>query len=193
MTWGESKKVRVSGRFELSGFNCIVIRCLSFIINQIFDPKFLLRYHTCIHFIFVAQRAKELCASAARAAKEAEQTAEMQLNQPTIGLSVEAVAALGAASGPAASTAGSVTGAQSFLGKDRKTSTIAGPRGGGAGKNIPQLQQSPPGTPPQAAPLGRKLSVSASVAGEDGLYSCLLPEDLLVELLAERFQVCSFV
>ena len=103
---------------------------------------------------------------------------------------MEAVAALGAASGPAASTAGSVTGAQSFLGKDRKTSTIAGLRGGGAGKNIPQLQ-SPPGTPPQAAPLGRKLSVSASVAGEDGLYSCLLPEDLLVELLAERFQVCS--
>ena len=104
---------------------------------------------------------------------------------------MEAVAALGAASGPAASTAGSVTGAQSFLGKDRKTSTIAGGgvRGGGAGRNIPQLQ-SPPGTPPQAAPLGRKLSVSASVAGEDGLYSCLLPEDLLVELLAERFQVC---
>ena len=143
--------------------------------------------------LFLAQRAKELCASAARAAKEAEQTAELQLNQPTIGLSVEAVAALGAASGPAASTAGSVTGAQSFLGKDRKTSTVAGGalRGGGAGKNIPQLQQSPPGTPPQAAPLGRKLSVSASVAGEDGLYSCLLPEDLLVELLAERFQVCS--
>lgn len=137
-----------------------------------------------------AQRAKELCASAARAAKEAEQTAELQLNQPTVALSVEAVAALGAATGPLVSTAGSVTGAQSFLGKDRKTSTIAGgPRGGGVGKNIPQLQQSPPGTPPQAAPLGRKLSVSASVAGEDGLYSCLLPEDLLVELLAERFQV----
>ena len=137
-----------------------------------------------------AQRAKELCASAARAAKEAEQTAELQLNQPTVALSVEAVAALGAATGPLVSTAGSVTGAQSFLGKDRKTSTIAGgPRGGGVGKNFPQLQQSPPGTPPQAAPLGRKLSVSASVAGEDGLYSCLLPEDLLVELLAERFQV----
>lgn len=31
--------------------------------------------------------------------------------------------------------------------------------------------------------------MSASVAGEDGLYSCVLPEDLLVELLAERLQV----
>lgn len=131
-----------------------------------------------------------MCAAAARAAKEAEQTAEIQITQPTGGLSVEAVTALGAASGPPASTVGSVTGAQSFLGKDRKTSTIAvGPRGGGAGKNIPQLQQSLPGTPPQAAPLGRRLSVSASVAGEDGLYSCVLPEDLLVELLAERLQV----
>ena len=144
----------------------------------------------CSFFVSKAQRAKELCAAAARAAKEAEQTAEVQTTQPTGGLSVEAVTALGAASGPPASTVGSVTGAQSFLGKDRKTSTIAGgPRGGGAGKNIPQLQQSPPGTPPQAAPLGRRLSVSASVAGEDGLYSCVLPEDLLVELLAERLQV----
>jgi hydrocephalus-inducing protein len=33
------------------------------------------------------------------------------------------------------------------------------------------------------------LSVSASVAGEDGMYSCVLPEDLLVEILAERMQV----
>ena len=102
---------------------------------------------------------------------------------------MEAVATLGTVAGLSASTAGSVTGAQSFLGREgRKTSTIAGGRGGGGGKNVPQLQ-SPPGTPPQHAPLGRRLSVSASVAGEDGLYSCLLPEDLLVELLAERLQV----
>ncbi|XP_068693384.1 hydrocephalus-inducing protein homolog [Montipora foliosa] len=137
-----------------------------------------------------AQRAKELCASAARAAKEAEQTVDIQITQPSGGLSVEAVTALSGGTGPSASTAGSVTGAQSFLGKDRKTSTIGGgARGGVFGKNIPQLQQSPPGTPPQGAPLGRKLSVSASVAGEDGLYSCVLPEDLLVEILAERLQL----
>ena len=132
-----------------------------------------------------------MCASAARAAKEAEQTVDIQITQPSGGLSVEAVTALSGGTGPSASTAGSVTGAQSFLGKDRKTSTIGGGvRGGVFGKNIPQLQQSPPGTPPQGAPLGRKLSVSASVAGEDGLYSCVLPEDLLVEILAERLQVC---
>ena len=148
------------------------------------------KYSSVLSYNFKAQRAKELCASAARAAKEAEHAADIQVTQPSGGLSVEAVTALGGGSGPSASTAGSVTGAQSFLGKDRKTSTIGGPRGPVLGKNIPQLQQSPPGTPPQGAPLGRKLSVSASVAGEDGLYSCLLPEDLLVEILAERMQVC---
>lgn len=143
-----------------------------------------------IFSLLSAQRAKELCAAAARAVKEAEQAADNTQAQPTGGLSVEAVAALGTQTGPAASTAGSVTGTQSFMGREgRKTSTIAGARGTGAGKNIPLLQQSPPGTPPAAAPLRRKLSVSASVGGEDGLYSCVLPEDLLVELLAERMQV----
>ena len=137
-----------------------------------------------------AQRAKELCAAAARAVKEAEQAAEIAQTQPTIGLSVEAVAALGSQAGPSASNGGSITGTVSLMGREgRKTSTIAGPRGGAAAKNIPVLQQSPPGTPPPAAPLRRKLSVSASVGGEDGLYSCVLPEDLLVELLAERMQV----
>lgn len=31
--------------------------------------------------------------------------------------------------------------------------------------------------------------MSASVAGEEGLMSCVLPEELLVEILAERLQV----
>ncbi len=53
------------------------------------------------------------------------------------------------------------------------------------GDNATQLS----GSPPPAAPIARRLSVSASVAGEEGLMSCLLPEDLLVEILAERLQV----
>lgn len=47
----------------------------------------------------------------------------------------------------------------------------------------------PSSPPPLAAPIARRLSVSASVAGEEGLLSCVLPEDLLLELLAERIQV----
>lgn len=85
---------------------------------------------------------------------------------------------------------------------NRKTSTISG--------NKPDDQQPPKpsdkkdrkdkkmdsdnqtlmsGSPPPVAPIARRLSVSASVAGDEGLMSCLLPEDLLVEILAERLQV----
>ena len=39
------------------------------------------------------------------------------------------------------------------------------------------------------APIARRLSLSASVAGEEGLLSCVLPEDVLVDILAERLMV----
>ena len=47
--------------------------------------------------------------------------------------------------------------------------------------------------PPLAAPIARRLSISASVAGETGLMSTVLPEDLLVEILNERLMVSSVV
>lgn len=43
--------------------------------------------------------------------------------------------------------------------------------------------------PPLAAPIARRLSVSASVAGETGLVSCVLPDELLIEILGERLMV----
>ena len=43
--------------------------------------------------------------------------------------------------------------------------------------------------PPLAAPIARRLSVSASVAGEEGLMSCVLPDELLIDILAERLMV----
>ncbi|XP_040838338.1 hydrocephalus-inducing protein homolog isoform X1 [Ochotona curzoniae] len=51
--------------------------------------------------------------------------------------------------------------------------------------DTPQISCSPllPG------PTPRRLSVSASVGGETGLVSCVLPEDLLVQILAERIQM----
>lgn len=49
--------------------------------------------------------------------------------------------------------------------------------------------QVPSSPPPLAAPIARRLSVSASVAGEEGLFSTVLPEELLVEILADRLQV----
>jgi hydrocephalus-inducing protein len=137
-----------------------------------------------------ARRAKELCAAAARVAKEAEQAAEANQPHPPGTLSVEAVAQLTAQAGQPHSGVNSVTGGPPLMAREgRKASTVGGPRGF-IGKNPPQVQQStPPGTPPTAAPIGRRLSVSASVGGEDGLFSCVLPEDLLVELIAERMLV----
>ena len=55
---------------------------------------------------------------------------------------------------------------------------------------VPPLSlQVPSSPPPLAAPIARRLSVSASVAGEEGLMSCVLPEELIVEILSERLQV----
>jgi len=46
------------------------------------------------------------------------------------------------------------------------------------------------GTPdPTFAPRVRRLSVDASVAGEDGLMSTVLPQELVISLLAERLLV----
>lgn len=52
-------------------------------------------------------------------------------------------------------------------------------------------EQVPSSPPPLAAPIARRLSVSASVAGEEGLMSCVLPEDLIVEILSDRLQVST--
>ena len=51
------------------------------------------------------------------------------------------------------------------------------------------ILQVPSSPPPLAAPIARRLSVSASVAGEEGLFSTVLTEELLVEILADRLQV----
>ena len=49
----------------------------------------------------------------------------------------------------------------------------------------------PSSPPPLAGPVARRLSVDASVTGGEGLLSCVLPEELLVEILADRLQVSN--
>merc|ERR1711879_132153 len=56
----------------------------------------------------------------------------------------------------------------------------------GEGATGSQVPSSPP---PLTAPIARRLSISASVAGEEGFLSCVLPEELLVEILADRLQL----
>jgi hydrocephalus-inducing protein len=44
--------------------------------------------------------------------------------------------------------------------------------------------------PPLLAPIARKLSISTTLfAQEEGYMSAVLPEDVIVELLSERFQL----
>ncbi|XP_053402100.1 hydrocephalus-inducing protein homolog isoform X11 [Mercenaria mercenaria] len=146
-------------------------------------------------------KAREMCAEAARKRMEEIRALEGDDGEKKVagGLSVEAVAAhtQGATGGVNVSAAHSMV-------SNRKTSTITDVKGlkdkhgsvlggktnintssieGGTGSQVPS---SPP---PLAAPIARRLSVSASVAGEEGLMSCVLPEELLVEILAERLQL----
>ena len=47
--------------------------------------------------------------------------------------------------------------------------------------------QFPSSPPPLTGPVPQTLSLGGSFAGDDGLLSCVLPDDLLVEILSERF------
>ncbi|XP_036202709.1 hydrocephalus-inducing protein homolog [Myotis myotis] len=49
----------------------------------------------------------------------------------------------------------------------------------------PQISSSPL----PSGPTPRRLSVSTSIGGETGLLSCVLPEEMLVQILAERLQL----
>ncbi|XP_052816168.1 hydrocephalus-inducing protein homolog isoform X2 [Mya arenaria] len=145
------------------------------------------------------RRARELCAEAARRRMEElrAQDGEEGERKPAGGLSVEAVAA------HTQGASGHVSTAPSMI-SNRKTSTVTDPKGlkdkhgsiaGGKGNvNTSSIDgatgsQVPSSPPPLAAPIARRLSVSASVAGESGLMSCVLTEELLVEILAERLQL----
>ncbi len=50
---------------------------------------------------------------------------------------------------------------------------------------------SPPSTPPLGPPPPRKLSI-AKGDGDKEFYSCVLPDDLLVEIVSEKLQVSSY-
>lgn len=53
----------------------------------------------------------------------------------------------------------------------------------------PSPTQQVSSSPLPSGPTPRRLSVSPSIGGETGLLSCMLPEELLVQILAERLQV----
>ncbi|XP_076808093.1 hydrocephalus-inducing protein homolog isoform X2 [Clavelina lepadiformis] len=137
-------------------------------------------------------KARELCALTARGLREEDAETGAAVAG---GLSVEAVTAH-AATGPSVAGTDSKIGGASVI-STKKTSVISkqahstmGSKAGGAATMSEHTGSHVPSSPPPlAAPIARRLSVSASVAGEEGLVSCVLPEDLLVEILAERLQL----
>uniref|UniRef100_A0A8C3T1C3 HYDIN axonemal central pair apparatus protein n=1 Tax=Chelydra serpentina TaxID=8475 RepID=A0A8C3T1C3_CHESE len=147
-------------------------------------------------------RARELCIRAAREqahreSEEAGQSSEGSAGQTALStrLSAEALAKhTMEGSQPSSETK---TGPQSITSKGYRGSTAPG-RGKSEGhpsqaqKQQHQSDQTGSQVPPSpipSAPVQRRLSISASMAGESGLMSCVLPEELLVEILSERMQL----
>ncbi|CAM5150043.1 unnamed protein product [Eretmochelys imbricata] len=147
-------------------------------------------------------RARELCIRAAieqahRESEEAGQSSEGSAGQTALStrLSTEALAKhTMEGSQPSSETK---TGPQSITSKSYRSSTAVG-RGkseGHASQAQKQQHQSDqtgsqvPPSPIPSAPVQRRLSISASMGGESGLMSCVLPEELLVEILSERMQL----
>lgn len=57
------------------------------------------------------------------------------------------------------------------------------------GSNFWTFSQQISSSPLPSGPTPRRLSVSTSIGGETGLLSCVLPEEMLVQILADRIQV----
>ena len=71
-------------------------------------------------------------------------------------------------------------------GKAGGTKPAGGKKEVGAPQTVAAAVES---TPDMLDAPPRKLSVASSIAGESGLYSCHLPEDIIVEILDDRMQV----
>ncbi|XP_073515931.1 hydrocephalus-inducing protein homolog isoform X2 [Phyllobates terribilis] len=140
-------------------------------------------------------KARQLCAKAAlnQALRESEEAASM-VDTPSgqTALSVEALAKHTAEGGPAVEPRAAP---QSVISRGNRGSLLAA-KGKPESHQFPGARQylsdqaaSQSGSSPLPGPAARRLSVSASVGGELGLLSCVLPEELLLEILCERLQL----
>ncbi|XP_029465095.1 hydrocephalus-inducing protein homolog [Rhinatrema bivittatum] len=140
--------------------------------------------------------ARKLCIKAAleKAQRDMEETGFSlegiagQSAYATGGLSIEAVAKHTAEGSQATEIK---TAPQSSISKGNKTSTGGGKiQGSRQQHHQSELATSQvTSSPVLGGPVQRRLSVSASVAGEFGLVSCVLPSELLVEILTDRLQL----
>ncbi|KAH9493176.1 hypothetical protein Btru_021958, partial [Bulinus truncatus] len=133
-------------------------------------------------------RARELCLEAAKRRSEDLKESDIVEGDKKIGLSVEQVTAHTQGAGAAGTS----------MGSNRKTSTVVGEQKNKekqsmVSKNTITSSGEGPAQPssplPITGPVARRLSISASIAGEEGLLSCILPEELLVDIIADRLQL----
>ncbi|XP_003791425.1 hydrocephalus-inducing protein homolog isoform X2 [Otolemur garnettii] len=142
-------------------------------------------------------RARELCIRAAieQSMREGEESAQetsagpsvtgqLRLSTETLGKFTSEITLVGPESRPGKSVRGSV-----MVNKSKADSHASGSQKQHHThqSETPQVQIS--SSPLLVGPTQRRLSVSASIGGETGLMSCVLPDELLVQILAERIQL----
>ncbi|KAM3920677.1 hydrocephalus-inducing protein homolog [Leptodactylus fuscus] len=142
-------------------------------------------------------RARQLCAKAAlsQVLRESDEAGTQMVDAPIIqpGLSMEALARHTAEGGQIVEPK---VAPQSIISRGNRGSLLAA-KGKSESHQISGFKQqhlseqaaSQSGSSPVPGPAQQRLSVSASVGGELGLMSCVLPEDLLLEILCDRLQL----
>ncbi|XP_062997557.1 hydrocephalus-inducing protein homolog [Elgaria multicarinata webbii] len=143
-------------------------------------------------------RARELCIRAAIEQAQRENEDGGADGQPALGTRLSAEALVKHTSDGSQQSSESKTGPLSAISRGYRGSTVTakGKSEGHTSQKQQQHQQQSdqpgsqvPSSPIPSAPIQRRLSLSASMAGEYGLMSCVLPEELLVEILSERMQL----
>ncbi|KAM5208569.1 hydrocephalus-inducing protein homolog isoform 3-T4 [Hipposideros larvatus] len=140
-------------------------------------------------------RARELCIRAAieQSMKEGEESAqEVALSQNALGQTRLSSETLGKLTSESTLVNPEMKPAKPVRGSMLLTKGKSESHGSGSQKQHHQHSSETPqvsSSPLPSGPTQRRLSVSASIGGETGLLSCVLPEELLIQILAERIQL----
>ncbi|XP_077166200.1 hydrocephalus-inducing protein homolog isoform X2 [Paroedura picta] len=148
-------------------------------------------------------RARELCIRAAieQAQKETDEVGQVADGQPvtSLGTRLSTEALVKHTSDGSQQSSESKMGPQSNTSRGyRGSSVTAKAKSEVHGSQPPkqlqhQMSDQPgsqiPSSPIPSIPIQRRLSISASIAGDSGLMSCVFPDELLVEILSERMQL----
>ncbi|XP_022274936.1 hydrocephalus-inducing protein homolog isoform X3 [Canis lupus familiaris] len=139
-------------------------------------------------------RARELCIRAAieQSMKEEESAQEVASGQTAVGQTRLSSDTLGKLTSESTLVTPEMKPAKTLRGSMLISKSKAESHGSGSQKQHHQHASETPqvsSSPLPSGPTQRRLSISASIGGETGLMSCVLPEDLFTQILAERIQL----